>query len=166
MNRLSLLFAVGRNSAFGYQGSLPWPRLTHDMKHFKNTTVNKTVIMGRKTWESMPTLPNRKSIVVSQAYNCPSLEEAIEKSNGETYIIGGKSLIEEGSKHCGRIFVTLINADFEADVYLDAKPILDEFSYIVNMKQHADNGIMYQIQERIRPIYMFGEKLYPRFDKD
>lgn len=60
-----IIFATDQSGGFGYENRLPWPRIKEDMKHFMNTTTNHVVIMGRNTYNSMPVLPNRASIVVS-----------------------------------------------------------------------------------------------------
>ena len=102
---LSLIAAVARNRVIGKDNQLLW-HLPEDMKHFREVTRGKPVIMGRKTWESLPEkfrpLPGRHNIVVSRNldYKAPgatlvsSLEDAIDltRSADETFVIGGETL--------------------------------------------------------------------------
>jgi len=95
---LSIIVATDLNGLIGKENTLPW-HLPADLKYFKETTTGKTVIMGRKTFESIgKPLPNRKNIVISKSgFNYEgvdifnSLEEAIEK-NPNSFLIGGSQL--------------------------------------------------------------------------
>lgn len=101
----SLVVAICKNMGIGKDGALPW-KLSEDLKHFRRVTENGTVIMGRKTWDSIPErfrpLKNRKNIVLSSnsqlSSDCVvtnSLEAALEASEGKTFVIGGESLFNE-----------------------------------------------------------------------
>lgn len=133
----SLVVAVSKNMGIGKDGGLPW-KLSEDLKHFQRTTLNGTVIMGRKTWDSIPEkfrpLKNRKNIVLSSNPNLSSdclitqsLEEALQASEGPTYVIGGESLFREVFtipdmlERCNNIIMTRISKPFECDVFFPAE---------------------------------------------
>lgn len=130
--------ADGR-AAIGFRGSMPW-HLSEDLKHFKDLTVSHPVIMGRKTWESLPEsfrpLSNRDNIVISSdpeyhaagATVVSSLEQAIELAaqpaipddgirRDEIWIIGGATLFNQAVKFADTLFLTDIDAIVEADAY-------------------------------------------------
>lgn len=97
-----LIWAQDKNGGIGTDGNLPW-HISEDLKNFKKITLNSTIIMGRKTWDSLPVkpLPNRINIVFSKslqrnAITCNSFEQCIEKLNKKNirkiFIIGGRSI--------------------------------------------------------------------------
>ena len=99
--RITLIAAMGRNRAIGLEGAMPW-HLPRELRHFKETTMGKPIVMGRKTWESIGrVLPGRQNIVVTRnpdyvAEGCDvtgSLEGAVARASGrEVMIIGGGQL--------------------------------------------------------------------------
>ena len=104
MARYSLIAAVGDNLEIGYNGCLPWT-LSADMRHFKEITMGHTIIMGRKTWDSLSVkpLPSRRNIVLTShpqlianyaetATNLDALFKLLQDSNDEVFIIGGAEL--------------------------------------------------------------------------
>ena len=127
---LSLIAAVARNHVIGNNNQLLW-HLPEDMRHFRETTRGKPVIMGRKTWESLPDsfrpLPGRHNIVVSRnpAYQAPgatlavSLEEAILKAeeSSEVFVIGGAELYRQAMPLADRLYLTEIADSFEGDAF-------------------------------------------------
>ncbi len=128
---LSLLAAVARNGTIGRDNALPW-RLPDDLRRFRALTLGKTVIMGRKTYESLPgSLPGRHSIVVSRdpafvaaAHDVEvarSLEEALARARStEVFIIGGANLYQQTLGQADRLFLTQIDADIEGDALFPA----------------------------------------------
>ncbi|MBW2976454.1 type 3 dihydrofolate reductase [Candidatus Woesearchaeota archaeon] len=138
---ISLIAAIGKNKVIGKGNSLPW-KLPADMKRFKELTEGKPVIMGRKTFESIgKPLPKRKNIILTRdqdyrAENCivvHSIEEALEaaENNEEIMIIGGAQVYREFLPKADRMYLTLIDADFEGDAYFPEYKIeeWDETSY-------------------------------------
>lgn len=127
---LCLIAAAARNRAIGRNGRLLW-RLAEDMRHFRQLTSGKAVIMGRKTWESLPTafrpLPNRRNIVVSRnlAYRADgamlanSLEQAIGLAGDaeDVFVIGGAELYRQALPLAKRIYLTEIAANYPGDVF-------------------------------------------------
>ena len=127
---ISLIAAVAGNRAIGKSGQLLW-HLPEDMRHFRETTRGKPVIMGRKTWESLPDafrpLPGRHNIVVSRnpAYEVPgatlvtSLEEAVQCAGaaGEVFVIGGAELYRQALPLANRLYLTEVSGNFDGDVF-------------------------------------------------
>ncbi|HEY9218870.1 MAG TPA: dihydrofolate reductase [Phenylobacterium sp.] len=128
--------ARARNGVIGKDGGLPW-RLKSDMAIFKQLTIGKPVIMGRKTWESLPLkpLPKRTNIVLSRdgsfepkgAIVCEDFSEAVqigreqaaEDGAEEFCVIGGASLFALALPRARRLYLTEVQADVEGDVKLD-----------------------------------------------
>ncbi len=124
---ISLIAAVADNGVIGLDNRLPW-RLPADLKHFKHLTLGKPIVMGRKTWESLPgLLPQRRHIVVSsnlgyEAEGCEvvhSLEQALAAAGGvpEVMIIGGARLYEQALPRARRMYLTLVHAQVEGNVF-------------------------------------------------
>ena len=126
---ISMVVVTGRNNEIGKSGDLLC-HLPADLKHFKEITSGHTVIMGRKTFESLPKgpLPNRKNIVISRntglkiegAEVYPSLDYAFIKliDEYEVFIIGGAQIYEQALPIADKIYLTKIHADFpEADAF-------------------------------------------------
>ena len=105
---------------------MPW-HLPDELRHFKETTMGKAIVMGRKTWESIGrALPGRQNIVVTRnpdywAENCEvvgSLAEAVEVARSdEVMVIGGGQLYEEGLPFARRLVLTLVACSPEADTW-------------------------------------------------
>ncbi len=136
MIRLTLgPIARARNGVIGRGGALPW-RLRTDMLRFKALTIGKPVIMGRRTWDSLPVrpLPGRMNIVLSrdgsfeprQALVCETLDEAIqigreqaeEDGVDEVCVIGGADVFHAALPRGRRIYLTEVDAEVDGDVVL------------------------------------------------
>lgn len=124
---ISLIAAMDRNGVIGKDNSLPW-QLPEDMKRFKELTLGKLVIMGRKTFESIgKPLPNRTNIVITKNKNYKakgcivvhSSDQALNaaKGNKEVMIIGGEQIFREFLPIANRMYLTFIDKDFEGDAY-------------------------------------------------
>lgn len=128
---LALIAAVARNGVIGSDNALPW-HLPEDLKHFKALTSGHAVIMGRKTWESLPEkfrpLPGRHNIVVSRdtdyhaagASVVHSIDEAVMvAASGDTlsFVIGGAELYRQALPLATRLELTEIAADFAGDAH-------------------------------------------------
>lgn len=121
---VSLIAAVARNGVIGRAGALPW-RLPEDLKRFKRLTLGHPVVMGRKTFASIgKPLPGRDSIVLSRdpafrpagARVARSLEEALALAgSGEVFVIGGEAVYREALPRADRLYLTLLDRDFEGD---------------------------------------------------
>ena len=132
MGRLNLIYARAANGVIGKDNALPW-HLPEDMAHFKRTTLGCPVIMGRKTWESLPPrfrpLPGRLNIVVTRQPNwraegalaAHSLQEACAlcSTASNAWVIGGAEVYAQALALAlvDTAVVTEINADFEGDAF-------------------------------------------------
>ncbi len=127
---VSIISAMARDRVIGHENRLPW-HLPADLAHFKAVTMGKPMIMGRKTWESLPgLLPGRPHIVVSRnpdyraegARVTHSLEEAIQAAGDveEVMIVGGANLYAQALTLARRMYLTFIDAEVRGDAYFPA----------------------------------------------
>ena len=120
-----VIAAISQNGVYGVDGAIPW-RSKLDMAHFKQETTGHTVVMGRKTWESLPEkfrpLPDRENIIVSRSLNrvpsgvlcVGSLSEAITAATSEkVFCIGGASVWYEAMNFAQRALVTIIGKEID-----------------------------------------------------
>lgn len=124
--RITLVAAMARNRVIGLDGAMPW-HLPRELRHFKETTMGKAIVMGRKTWESIGrVLPGRQNIVVTRnpdyrAEGCDvvgSLEDAVSAaSSEEVMIIGGGELYVAALPHADRLVLTLVDCEPEGDTW-------------------------------------------------
>jgi dihydrofolate reductase len=129
MPKISIVAALADDYAIGYKKKLPW-NLPADMKHFKNLTTGHTVVMGKRTFESLPNgpLPNRTNIVLTTMlsegvvegyFEADSLEDALELcSNAEqVFVIGGAAVYQQCMDSVDSMYLTWVHGDFKADTY-------------------------------------------------
>ncbi|OGT87452.1 MAG: dihydrofolate reductase [Gammaproteobacteria bacterium RIFOXYA12_FULL_61_12] len=145
---ISLIAAMSENRVIGRDNRLPW-HLPADLQHFKKLTLGKPIIMGRKTWESLPgLLPERNHIVLSRnrryqaegAILVRDLEKAVMAAGevAEIFIVGGATIYEQALATANRIYLTLIHAQIEGDAFF---PRLDEGRWrLVLREDHPANG--------------------------
>ena len=128
--RIYLVAAVARNGVIGANGKLPW-HLPEDLQHFKKLTLGHPVIMGRRTWDSLPrVLPGRENIVVTRSANrdmpgasvANSVEAALALCAGEpvAFVIGGAGIFAETMPIADGLVLTEIDRDYEGDVFFPA----------------------------------------------
>jgi dihydrofolate reductase len=128
---ISLIIAVSRNGVIGRDNELPW-RLRSDLQRFKRLTIGHTLLMGRKTFDSLPkVLPGRKSIVLTndESYHVDhddvlvvnSMDAAIKhvSVDHKLYIIGGASIYRQFAKLANEFLLTRVHADVEGDTFID-----------------------------------------------
>ncbi|MGP8214354.1 MAG: dihydrofolate reductase [Bacteroidia bacterium] len=124
---VSLVAAAAENNVIGKNNALPW-RMPADMKFFKNLTMGHTVIMGRKTYESMgKPLPGRKNIIITRnkkftAKDCIVLSSFSEisehcKAESEIFVIGGAEIYQQFIHNADKIYLTRIHHNFTGDSY-------------------------------------------------
>ncbi|MCZ4244907.1 dihydrofolate reductase [Pedobacter punctiformis] len=128
MSKISIAVAVGENYAIGKNNQLLW-HMPADLKFFKQTTSGHTVIMGRKTFDSVGRpLPNRRNIVISRDKNLKiegvevvnSLDEALSISKNEEkdiFIVGGAEIYRQALPKTDTLFLTTIHHHFDADTF-------------------------------------------------
>ena len=124
---LSLIAAMDNNRLIGSNNELPW-RLPADLQHFKQVTMGKPIIMGRKTWESLGRpLPGRTNITITRDHDYQaegavvvhSLEAALSSvaNEEEVMIIGGANLYAQAIMSADRLYLTRIDDEFEGDAW-------------------------------------------------
>ena len=125
---ISLIWAMSKNRVIGIENRLPW-KLPADMKWFRQHTLGKSVVMGRKTYDSFggKSLPDRKNIVVTQDMNyhsshaivCHSIDEALEicKNDQEVMIIGGMSLYKQILPRADKLYMTVVDTVCDGDAW-------------------------------------------------
>jgi dihydrofolate reductase len=144
---------MARNRVIGHDNKLPW-HLPADLRHFKELTLGKPIIMGRKTWESLPgLLPGRRHIVVTRqqdyvaqgAETASDLESSIALAGDvdEVMIVGGATLYAEALPMADRLYMTLVDADIDGDAHfpdfdLDAWQVIAESSVPADEKNRYD----------------------------
>tara|TARA_B100000475_G_scaffold185947_1_gene155150 strand:+ start:197 stop:691 length:495 start_codon:yes stop_codon:yes gene_type:complete len=144
---LTIIAAVSINNIIGNKNKLIW-RLSNDLKRFKNLTTNHSVIMGRKTFESLPNpLPDRNNIVITRDTNyskpniqvCSSIEDAINltKTDTQPFIIGGGEIYTQTINIVDKIELTRVHEEFDGDAYFPEIP-LDIFELINEENYNSD----------------------------
>ncbi|AXI09313.1 dihydrofolate reductase [Oceanobacillus sp. 143] len=126
---ISLLVAMDRNHVIGANNQLPW-RLPKDLRFFKEKTTGNTIIMGRKTYESMGgALPNRKNVVLTRKnhdypedvdviHELSTIQEWDKRNpNNEYFVIGGGNIFTQVMPFADRMYITFIDNDFDGDTY-------------------------------------------------
>jgi dihydrofolate reductase len=128
--KLHLIYARARNGVIGKDNQMPW-HLPEDLAHFKRVTLGQPVIMGRKTWDSLPArfrpLPGRLNIVVTRqadwqaegALRAHSIEDAMRMCGNapDAWIMGGAEIYRQAEPLASTAVVTEIDADFEGDAF-------------------------------------------------
>ena len=144
---LTIIAAVSINNVIGNKNKLIW-KLSNDLKRFKNLTINHSVIMGRKTFESLPNpLPDRDNIVITRDTNyskpniqvCSSIEDAINltKTDTQPFIIGGGEIYSQTINIVDKIELTRVHEEFDGDAYFPEIP-LDIFELINEENYNSD----------------------------
>ena len=128
--KIALVAAVARDGVIGRDGTIPW-RLPEDMRHFRTVTMGHPVVMGRRTWDSLPDrfrpLPGRRNVVVTRnaawyaegAERARSLEDALRLVDGaeRVFVIGGGELYAAALPLADELLLTEIDTEFEGDTW-------------------------------------------------
>lgn len=135
--KVGLIYARARNGVIGQGGVMPW-HLPEDLAHFKRVTLNHPVVMGRRTWDSIPPrfrpLPGRTNIVITRqedwnetgAQRSSSLHDALQKAenvgdtSAQVWVIGGAQIYAQAMPLADELVVTEIDADFDGDAHAPA----------------------------------------------
>jgi dihydrofolate reductase len=162
---ISIIVAVSKDLGIGKNNELLW-HLPKDMKRFKKLTMGNTVIMGKRTWESLPKrpLPGRKNVVITdipherfdEAVTAYSMEDAVTKckNDREVFIIGGGSIYRQFMAFADRLYITHVHKKTAADVFF---PKIDPKIWKVVEKEEfkpENDGIPY--------TYVIYERKIPR----
>jgi len=140
---ISIIVAIAENMAIGKNNDLLW-HIPEDLKRFKRITSGHTVIMGKRTFFSLPRrpLPNRRNIVITdmegeEIEGCEmaySIEDVISKCDPleENFIIGGASVYKQFLPHAGRLYLTRVHKSYDGDVFF---PEIDYSQWKLNSKE-------------------------------
>ncbi|MBS0436968.1 MAG: dihydrofolate reductase [Proteobacteria bacterium] len=160
--RLALIAAVARNRVIGRGGELVW-RESADQQHFRRVTLGCPVIMGRKTWDSLPArfrpLPGRRNIVVTRnagwhaegAERAGSLAEALRLAQdaAKVFVIGGAELYALALPQADELVLTEIEAELDGDVFFPDWP-RERFALAASEPHVSDGGVGYRFNHYIR----------------
>ena len=152
--KLGLVYARARNGVIGKGGVMPW-HLPEDLAHFRQVTMGAPVVMGRKTWESLPPrfrpLPGRRNIVVTRnagwsapgAEHADSLDRALALVAAEphVWVIGGGEIFAQALPHADMVELTEIDRDFEGDT--QAPALGPEWAETRRERHHSAAGFDY-----------------------
>jgi dihydrofolate reductase len=142
-----IIVAMGKNRVIGKDGKMPW-HIPEELRLFKKTTMGYPMIMGRKTFESLPgLLPGRRHIVLSRNKNykpkggeyAPTLSDALQLCGEveKVFLIGGAQIFEQGFSIATSILLTLLEREVEGDVTL---PYFSKDNFVEVSRQHYPDG--------------------------
>ena len=141
--KISIITAFDYNQVIGLNNQLPW-HIPEDLKYFKKVTLNKTIVMGRKTFESIgKPLPNRKNIIVSSTLNSPNLtilkspSDILSLPDEDIFIIGGSSIYQYFLPHCHNLYITHIDQTFQGDCHF---PTIDWHQWQTISEEKLENS--------------------------
>lgn len=143
---IAAIFAVDDKGAIGVDGGLPWPPNKDDMKWFREKTVGATVVMGKRTWESvdMPKpLPGRANVVfTNDFFDLDSVDQIRgnvcdalrcyqkEDKKGNIFVIGGVNLLMQSKPVLDKVFITRIPGEYRADTFINLEEFLEGFTLV------------------------------------
>jgi dihydrofolate reductase len=149
---ISIIVAIAEDYGIGYKNELLW-HIPEDLKRFKKLTLGNTIIMGKKTWASLPRrpLPGRKNIVITDdlkdnfesGITAYSIEDSLEKCGAgeEIFIIGGGSIYRQFMDLADRLYITHVHKKAPADVYF---PFIDPKIWEpVEKQEHEQDDVPY-----------------------
>lgn len=158
MSEITIIVAASENNVIGKDGKIPW-YIKEDLQRFKRLTLNHPVIMGRKTYESLPVKPlkDRTNVVLTRDKNFNagsvavkhSLKDALEycKNFDKVFLIGGQSVFEEGLKFADTLELTRVDGNYDGDAFLpeinfdewklENKEVRDGYSFLTYKKRDS-----------------------------
>ena len=157
---MQAIVAVSQSWGIGKGGDLLF-RLPSDLRRFKAMTTGHTVIMGRKTLDSLPGgkgLPHRRNLVLSRqsdfapdrAEVIHSVEDILKTAEDDAFVIGGQQVYEQLLPYCARVYVTKVLSDPEADAFFPDLDKLPEWKVASAGEMLTENGLSFQYMEYIR----------------
>lgn len=147
---ISLIVAVTKNNVIGNNGIIPW-EIKGEQKRFKELTIGKTIIIGRKSFEEIgKPLPNRKTILISntqriESENCTTVNSLFEAFNlindeDEVFVAGGGQVYKESFPYADRIYITVIDKIIDGNVYF---PEISDDNFVKTYEERIDGEIPY-----------------------
>ena len=157
---MQAIVAVSQSWGIGKGGDLLF-RLPSDLRRFKAMTTGHTVIMGRKTLDSLPGgkgLPHSRNLVLSRqsdfapdrAEVIHSVEDILKTAEDDAFVIGGQQVYEQLLPYCARVYVTKVLSDPEADAFFPDLDKLPEWKVASAGEMLTENGLSFQYVEYIR----------------
>lgn len=174
---INAIIACDIDGGIGRNGTLPWPRISEDLRRFREQTTNEVVVMGRKTWDDpvMPKpLPRRINVIVTTRDDIDTwtvLGEGVVTATGDPeiilktlqatfryrdiYVIGGSSLFNQCLPYIDRLFLTRVKKSFDCDQFINYNQVRQTFTKLKRMTVDAidlDGHIVtVEYMELIRP---------------
>lgn len=173
MTDFACVVAADQNNGIGKHNDLPWPKLKADLKHFRDVTSaapegrRNAVIMGRRTWDSIPPkyrpMPERLNVVVTRGRPevpdgvlvASSLDDALAQAAGagsieRLFVIGGGDIFRQSFAHprCTEVYLTRIAAEFDVDTHIP--DVRDRFTLAEVLATHHEAGVDYTIERWVR----------------
>jgi dihydrofolate reductase len=149
---MKLIVACDPKGGIGYQGKLPWSNIEGDLPRFKELTTGKIVVMGRKTWESLPNkpLPNRMNVVITSqdiegVITMKDISTNFKAEHPSAFIIGGAQLINHNWWAIDEVYLTKTFSEYTCDTFLDLI-YLESYFKLVGEAKYTDH--VYQIWKR------------------
>ena len=155
LKNFSIISACDQNFGIAKSNLLPW-NVPSDLQYFQSTTQNSTVIMGRKTWESLPKtskpLANRQNIVITSAKDYPlpegvllanSIPEALNlATQPQVFVIGGAQLYHQAIQleNCHQVYLTEIQAEFDCDTFFPGEYLQNNFELTSSSEAQEENN--------------------------
>ncbi|HKK96176.1 MAG TPA: dihydrofolate reductase [Anaerovoracaceae bacterium] len=165
---MNLIVAVDQNWGIGKNGQL-LTKISGDMKFFKETTMGKVVVMGRRTFESIPSkkaLPGRTNIILTKnkKYNAPGCQIVTSKeelcdvvlsyNKEDVFLIGGENIYKDCLEYCDTLYITKIYDTFEADRHMVNIDSSDGFNITWESEIMEENGVKYQFFKYERKLHV------------
>lgn len=138
MSSIGIICAVSKNNVIGIDGKLPW-NISADLRRFRELTMGKTIIMGRKTYESIGRpLPGRRNIIMSRSagYNIDgcitvkNMDDAINSAIGDIMIIGGYEIYKQFLHLAQKIYMTIVDCDIYGNNIVLFPPLDDSWNIV------------------------------------
>ncbi|WP_297423038.1 dihydrofolate reductase [Clostridium sp.] len=148
---ISLIVAVAKNNVIGNNSIIPW-KIKGERKRFKELTIGKTIIMGRKSFKEIgKPLPNRKTILISntkhiELENCTTVSSFMEvvelaKNEDEIFIAGGGQVYKESFPYADKIYITVIDKIIDGNVYF---PKISDKDFVKTYEKRIDTYYTYE----------------------
>jgi dihydrofolate reductase len=149
---MKLIVACDPKGGIGYNNKLPWSNIQGDLPRFKELTTGKNVVMGKRTWESLPIkpLPNRHNYVMSKvaipgAVTMGDIKLLPNTAGNDAWVIGGRTVIQQCWDMIDEIHLTKTFAEYTCDTFINLLQLENEFTCWLS-EQHSDH--VYQIWKR------------------
>lgn len=162
MGKITIIAAIGKNLELGYNNDLIW-KIPEDLKFFRDNTIDKTIVMGLNTFNSLPKLlPNRKHIVLTRKdieldssvivmHSIEELLKYIDNNNEEIMIIGGAMIYNEMITYADKMILTEIDMNAKADVYFPDFSLMEWNREVISNHKYEDidySHVMYKRRKR------------------